>query len=98
MAEDNKLVPRDVPTNGSIEILGAGSRFAAFDLSPREPPLYDHLLILRKHQWLIFSFLLPVVTLVCIATFRRQPVYSTSARVEIDRENSNVLAFRGADS
>jgi len=34
MAEDNKLVPRDVPTNGSIEILGAGSRFAAFDLSP----------------------------------------------------------------
>ncbi len=98
MAEDNKLVPRDVPTNGSIEILGAGSRFAAFDLSPREPHLYDYLLILRKHQWLILSFLLAVVTIVSIATFRMQPVYSTSARVEIDRENSNVLPFQGADS
>src|SRR6266481_3418190 len=98
MAEDNKLVPRDVPTNGSIEILGAGSRFAAFDLSPREPHLYDYLLILRKHQWLILSFLLAVVTIVSIATFRMQPVYSTTARVEIDRENSNVLPFQGADS
>ena len=37
------------------------------ELSPREPHLYDYLLILRKHQWLILSFLVAVVTIVTIA-------------------------------
>src|SRR5262249_42771177 len=98
MAEDNKLVPREMPNSGAIELFGAGSRLAAFDLSPREPHLYDYLLILRKHQWLILSFLLAVVTIVSIATFRMQPVYTATARIEIDRENTNLLPFQGADS
>ncbi len=99
MSEENKIVPRDSGSNGAVELLGgAQPRFVPFDLSPREPHLYDYLLILRKHQWLILSFLLAVVTIVSIATFRMQPVYSTTARVEIDRENSNVLPFQGADS
>ena len=98
MADENKLVPRENSSNGAVELLTAQSRFVPFDLSPREPHLYDYLLILRKHQWLILSFLLAVVTIVSIATFRMQPVYSTTARVEIDRENSNVLPFQGADS
>ncbi|MBS1839686.1 MAG: polysaccharide biosynthesis tyrosine autokinase [Acidobacteria bacterium] len=98
MSEDNKIVPKDNGSNGAVELLGAGTRFGTFDLSPREPHLYDYLLILRKHQWLILSFLLAVVTIVSIATFRMQPVYSTTARIEIDRENSNVLPFQGADS
>src|SRR5207302_11248801 len=98
MSEENKIVPRDTSSNGAVEILGARPGFVPFDLSPREPHLYDYLLILRKHQWLILSFLLAVVTIVSIATFRMQPVYSTTARVEIDRENSNVLPFQGAES
>jgi capsular exopolysaccharide synthesis family protein len=68
------------------------------DLSPREPHLYDYLLILRKHQWLILSFLLAVVTIVSIATFRMRPVYVATARIEIDRENANILPFQGADA
>ena len=98
MADDNKLVPRESGSNGAVELLAAQPRFVPFDLSPREPHLYDYLLILRKHQWLILSFLLAVVTIVSIATFRMQPVYSTTARVEIDRENANVLPFQGAES
>ncbi len=74
------------------------SRLPAFELSPREPHLYDYLLILRKHQWLILSFMLAVVTIVAIATFRMQPVYVATARVEIDRENANILPFPGTDS
>lgn len=97
MAEENKIVPREHGSNGAVELLGS-NRFTPFDLSPREPHLYDYLLILRKHQWLILSFLLAVVTIVSIATFRMQPVYTTMARIEIDRENSNVLPFQGADS
>jgi capsular exopolysaccharide synthesis family protein len=38
-----------------------------------------------------------VVTIVAIATFRMQSVYIATARIEIDRENSNVLPFPGTD-
>src|SRR5215475_7522660 len=95
MTGDNKLVPRD-PGN-AVEVIPP-ARFPSVDLSPREPHLYDYLLILRKHQWLILSFLMAVVTIVSIATFRMQPIYTATARIEIDRENSNFLPFQGADS
>jgi succinoglycan biosynthesis transport protein ExoP len=101
MAEDNKLIPRENGSNGShgsVELIPPGSRLPAWDLSPREPHLYDYLLILRKHQWLILSFLLAVVTIVTIATFRMQAVYVATARIEIDRENGNILPFQGMES
>src|SRR5215467_12204441 len=94
--DEQKLVPRE---NGlsAVEVVSMPTRFPSIDLSPREPHLYDYLLILRKHQWLILSFLVAVVTIVSIATFRMQPVYTTSARIEIDRENANILPFQGGD-
>jgi succinoglycan biosynthesis transport protein ExoP len=97
MMDDNKLVPKDSGT-GVVEVVSMPQRMPTFDLSPREPHLYDYLLILRKHQWLILSFLLAVVTIVSIATFRMLPVYTTTARIEIDRENTSVLPFQAADS
>jgi capsular exopolysaccharide synthesis family protein len=81
-----------------VEVVPASTRMPAWDLSPREPHLYDYLLILRKHQWLILSFLVTVVTIVSIATFRMRPVYVATARIEIDRENANILPFQGQDS
>jgi succinoglycan biosynthesis transport protein ExoP len=99
MAEDSKIIPHGPGSNGSLEILvPSSSRTPAIELSPREPHLYDYLLILRKHQWLIVSFLLAVVTIVSIATFRMKPVYTANAKIEIDRENTNILPFQGADS
>jgi len=98
MADDNKLAPRENDGNGAVELVSLPARLPAFELSPREPHLYDYLLILRKHQWLILSFMLAVVTIVAIATFRMQPVYVATARVEIDRENANILPFQGTDS
>ena len=97
MTDENRLIPREhsLPV---VEVVSKTQRFPSIDLSPREPHLYDYLLILRKHQWLILSFLLAVVTIVSIATFRMQPVYTTSARIEIDRENSSYLPFQGADA
>src|ERR1700681_3955150 len=83
-------------TNGAVELMPTA--LPTWELSPREPHLYDYLLILRKHQWLILSFMLSVVTIVAIATFRMQPVYVATARVEIDRENANILPFQGMDS
>src|SRR5881392_1229453 len=42
--------------------------------------------------------MLAVVTIVAIATFRMQPIYVATARVQIDRENAKILPFQGADS
>jgi polysaccharide biosynthesis transport protein len=97
MIEDSKLIPRTLGSNGAVDVISASTRVPAFDLSPREPHLYDYLLILRKHQWLILSFLLTVVTIVSIATFRMRPVYIAKATIQIDRENTNILPFQGAD-
>ena len=97
MIGDSKIVPRDPGPTGHVEILPA-SVAPPLDLSPHEPHLYDYLLILRKHQWLILTFLVAVVTIVSITTFRMKPVYVTSAKIEIDRENTNILPFQGADS
>jgi capsular exopolysaccharide synthesis family protein len=98
MNDENKLVARENGSNGAVELLPVHARLPAWELSPREPHLYDYLLILRKHQWLILSFLLAVVTIVAIATFRMQPVYIATARIEMDRENANILPFQGSDS
>jgi succinoglycan biosynthesis transport protein ExoP len=98
MIDDNKLVPRENGASGAIEIPAIHSRFPEFELSPREPHLYDYLIILRKHQWLILAFMLAVVTIVSITTFRMKSVYVATTRIELDRENSSVLPFQGADS
>ena len=97
MSEDSRIVPRDPRPTGIVESSVFASRISSLELSPREPHLYDYLLILRKHLWLILSFMLAVVTFVSIATFRMQPVYVANAKIEIDRENTNVLPFQGGD-
>jgi len=91
MADENKLIRRD--GSSIVQVMNTATRVPGLDLSPREPHLYDYLLILRKHQWLIVSFLLAVVTIVSIATFRMQQVYTATARIEIDREDTHVLPF-----
>ena len=98
MADENKLVRRENGSNGAAQVVPASALFPTFELSPREPHLYDYLLILRKHLWLILSFMLAVVTIVTIATFRMQPIYIATARVEMQRENANILPFQGTDS
>src|SRR6266478_8538953 len=97
MADDNKIIPRENGSNGAMELVVPSSRLPVWELSPREPHLYDYLLILRKHQWLILSFMLAVVSITAIGTFRMQPVYVATSRIEIDRENSNILPFQNTD-
>src|SRR6202051_626499 len=94
MADENKIIHRENGPNGAVELLATPSRLPTWDLSPREPHLYDYLIILRKHQWLILSFMLAVVSITAIGTFRMQPVYIATSRIEIDRENSNILPFQ----
>ncbi len=98
---DEFVISRDVSASAAtVEIIPQppSAMRPAWDLAPREPHLYDYLLILRKHQWLILSFMLAVVTIVSIATFRMRPVYVATTRIELGRENANILPFQGTDS
>src|SRR6202140_5192005 len=97
MDETNNIAPRERPNSSSSESLQQRSPFLALDLMPREPHLLDYLLILRKHQWLIAFFLLAVVSIATIATFRMQPIYEATARVEVDRDSPNAFRFNEGD-
>ena len=70
----------------------------AWEHMPRGPHLLDYLIILRKHQWLILAFLVTVVTVATIASFKMKPVYQATARVEVDQESQNDLQFHDQNS
>jgi len=69
-----------------------------WEAMPREPHLLDYVVILRKHQWLILTFLLTVVTVVTIGSFKMKPVYEAAARVEVDKESQAYMPFPGDNS
>ena len=94
--DENKIVPRD--RKAPIEIMASAPSLLSWEQSPREPHLRDYLLVVRKHQWLILTFLLSVVTLVSIATFKMKPVYEATARIEIDHDTPTVLPFQNVNA
>jgi len=98
MDAENKLVRVEQKSAGALEVTANQRPFSRWEQGPREPHLLDYLIILRKHQWLILSFLLSVVTIVTIASFKMQPVYEAVARVEVDRETPNILPFQESAS
>src|SRR6185295_7205145 len=95
MDEQNNLVARG---GNALDAVPTRSPFLTLDMMPREPHLLDYLMVLRKHQWLVISFLVTVVTVVTIATFRMQPIYDATTRIQIDPESSNFLPFSPTDS
>ena len=80
--DENNIIPRDRKASGPIEIIASPSMLS-WEPPPREPHLLDYIRILRKHQWLILTFLLTVVTLVSIGTFKMKPVYQATARIRL---------------
>src|SRR5271163_1666446 len=85
MEEASRPVAWDRKAADSLAVIPGGSP-VPWEHMPREPHLLDYLIILRKHQWLIATFLLTVVTVVTIASFKMKPVYVAAARVEVDKE------------
>src|SRR5271168_4581445 len=96
MEEASRFIARDRRAGESLAVIPVPSA-NAWDQVPREPHLLDYLIILRKHQWLIATFLLTVVTVVTIASFKMKPVYQAAARVEVDKESQNTLPFQGVN-
>jgi len=97
MEDASRLVMRDRKGADSLSLITAAP-IASWEQMPKEPHLLDYLIILRKHQWLVLSFLLTVVTVVTIATFKMKPVYVAAARVEVDREAQSIQPFPESNS
>jgi polysaccharide biosynthesis transport protein len=92
MEDASRFAIRERKTADSLAVIPAPT-VLPWDQMPREPHLLDYLIILRKHQWLILTFLLTVVTVVTIASFKMKPIYEAAARVEVDKESQNTLPF-----
>jgi succinoglycan biosynthesis transport protein ExoP len=93
MEDASRFSLRERKVADSLTVIPAPS-VLPWDQGPREAHLLDYLLILRKHQWLILTFLLTVVTVVTIASFKMKPIYEAAARVEVDKEaTQNQLPF-----
>ena len=99
MEEAHRIVPspRDRKPGEPLTIIPAPS-VLPWDQVPREPHLLDYVIILRKHQWLVLTFLLTVVTVVTIASFKMKPVYEAAARVEVDKESQNIVPFNDSNA
>src|SRR5271169_3042874 len=97
MEEASRPVAWDRKAADSLAVIPGGSP-VPWEHMPREPHLLDYLIILRKHQWLIATFLLTVVTVVTIATFKMKPVYEAAARVEVDKEAGSMQPFPESNS
>ena len=99
MEEPSRIVPslRDRKAAEALTVIPAPS-VLPWDQVAREPHLLDYVIILRKHQWLILTFLLTVVTVVTIASFKMKPVYLAAARVEVDKESQNMSPFPDSNS
>src|ERR1700721_755649 len=99
MEEAPRLVPagRDRKSGEALTVIPAPSVLPWAQV-PREPHLLDYLIILRKHQWLILTFLLTVVTVVTISSFKMKPVYVAAARVEVDKESQKMAPFQDSNS
>jgi succinoglycan biosynthesis transport protein ExoP len=96
MEEASRLLARERRAGESLAVIPAPSA-VPWEHMPREPHLLDYLIIVRKHQWLIATFLLTVVTVATIASFKMKPVYQAAARVEVDKESQNTLPFQGVN-
>lgn len=97
MEETSRFALRDRKPPETLAVIPAPA-VPSWEQMPREPHLRDYLIVLRKHQWLILTFLLTVVTVVTVASFKMKPVYRATALVEVDKESQNVLPFQTEDA
>ena len=97
MEDASRFALRDRKVGESLAVIPAPT-VLPWEQMPREPHLLDYFIVLRKHQWLILTFLLTVVTVVTIASFKMKPVFQAAARVEVDKESQNTLPFQDENS
>ncbi len=95
MQEDQSKLARREAWSDPLAVQAYPSGNGGWASSPmREMHLVDYLIVVRKHMILALTFLLTLVSVVAVATFKMKPVYVATAQVAIDRNSSNVLPFQ----
>ena len=56
--------------------------------------LLDYWRVLVTRRWIVLAVLLTVATVTAIHTFKQVPIYRATVRIQIDRENPNILSFQ----
>lgn len=97
MEDISILASRERRTGDSLTVIPPPT-LSRWERIPREPHLLDYLIIIRKHQWLILTFILTVVTSVTLASFKMKPIYEAAASVEVDRESQTMSPFQDENS
>ena len=93
--DPSKLARRDAAWNDPLPVQSYPAGNSGWAAPPaREMHLLDYLIVVRKHMVLALTFLLTLVSVVAVATFKMKPVYVATAQVEIDRNSSNLLPFQ----
>ena len=98
MEDASRFPIRERWASDSLAVIPPIPTALPWEQMPKEPHLLDYVIILRKHQWMILTFLLTVVTVVTIASFKMKPVYQSAARVEVDKESQNSLPFQDTNA
>ncbi len=57
-------------------------------------PLREYLRILRKHRWIILTVVAVMVAVVSVVSFQMQPIYQSSARLEISGEMPDLSTLQ----
>ena len=96
MEDASRFALRERKAAESLTVIPAPA-VLPWDQAPREPHLLDYFIIIKKHQWLVITFLLTVVTVVTIASFKMKPIYVATARVEVDKEAQNTVQFQDSN-
>ena len=100
MAEHEELVPAERRLPERVH-----RRLETFaDSGPEGSEGYSYIraywLILLKRRWTVLTVMAVLTTLVAIVSFREQPVYEATARVEVEAETPQIQSlndlFRGA--
>jgi capsular exopolysaccharide synthesis family protein len=61
--------------------------------SSQEIHLKDYLRVILKRKWIIGTLTVIVITLAVLSSMNREPYYSASVRLSIQRQSANVLVF-----
>lgn len=96
--DGSKLARREYPWTDPLAVPGYPAPGNGWGGHSREMHLFDYLIVVRKHLALSLTFLLTLVSVVAIATFKMKPVYVATARVEINRDSPSFMPFQNGQA
>ena len=60
----------------------------------KEIHLLDYWQVILKRRWVVYTSLAVVVSVTTLGTFLQRPVYTATARLQIEQNNPKILPFQ----